>query len=44
MFAYSLDDIHFKPFHVLCMQLIGAYISKKMTDHKKKMFYHCLLM
>jgi hypothetical protein len=31
-FAYCLDDIRFKPFHVLCLQLVEAYISKEETD------------
>jgi hypothetical protein len=26
------DNIHFKPLHVLCLQLIGVYISKKVID------------
>jgi hypothetical protein len=30
-FADYLDDINFKSFHVLCLQLIRAYISKKLT-------------
>jgi hypothetical protein len=31
-FAYYLDDIHFKPLNVMCVQLAGAYISKEMID------------
>jgi hypothetical protein len=30
-FAYCLDDIRFKPFNVINIQLAGAYISKEMT-------------
>jgi len=29
---YCLDDIRFKPFNVINIQLAGAYISKEMTD------------
>ena len=28
-FAYCLDDIRFKPFNVINIQLTGAYISKE---------------
>ena len=31
-FAYCLDDILFKPFNVINIQLAGAYISEEMTD------------
>jgi len=31
-FAYCLDDICFKPLNVINIQLVGAYISKEMTD------------
>jgi hypothetical protein len=31
-FAYCLDDIHFKSLNVIYMQLVGAYISKEMTN------------
>jgi len=27
-----LDDIRFKPLYVLCLQLVGAYISKEMIN------------
>jgi hypothetical protein len=30
-FAYYLDDIRFKPLNVLCIQLVGTYISKQMN-------------
>jgi hypothetical protein len=32
MFVYYLDDIRFKPLYVLCLQLVGVYISKEVTD------------
>jgi len=38
-FAYCLDDIRFKPLHVLCPQLVGAYISKEVTDLRKYISY-----
>jgi hypothetical protein len=30
--AYCLDDILFKPFNVINIQLAEAYISEEMTD------------
>jgi hypothetical protein len=38
-FADYLDDINFKSFHVLCLQLIGVYISKKLTGLRKCISY-----
>jgi hypothetical protein len=32
MFVYYLDDIHFKPLNVICLQFAEAYISKEMTN------------
>jgi len=31
-FAYCLNDIRFKPLNVFYLQLVEAYISKKMID------------
>jgi len=31
-FVYCLEDIRFKPFNMINIQLAGAYISKEMTD------------
>ena len=38
-FAYCLDDIHFKPLNVRCLQLAGVYISKEITDLCECMSY-----
>ena len=38
-FAYCLDDIHFKPLNVIDIQLVGAYISKEMTDLRECILY-----
>jgi hypothetical protein len=38
-FAYYLDDIHFKPLNVMCVQLAGAYISKEMIDLRECISY-----
>ena len=32
-FVNCMDDIRFEPLHVLCLQLVGTYISKKITRH-----------
>jgi hypothetical protein len=38
-FAYFLDDIRFKPLHVLCLKLVEAYISKEMIDLREYISY-----
>jgi hypothetical protein len=38
-FAYYLDDTYFKPLHVLCLELVEAYIYKEVTDICKCILY-----
>ena len=38
-FAYCLDDIHFKPLSVLCLQVAEAYISKEITNLYEGILY-----
>ena len=39
-FAYCFDDIRFKPFNVINIQLTRAYISKEMIDLHECISYH----
>jgi hypothetical protein len=39
-YVYCLDNnIHFKPLHVLCLELAEAFISKEMIDLRESISY-----